>query len=113
MEFFGQRYHRGDNQGDPSLGTSKGVFAGIDWCQVRMTDSLSFSLNGFLKSAGGFGAFSNLDHIADLMSEAAPSTRVVGLIDSGWLMNSTQFKPSNCAIYETCALYIAFGKGVK
>eukprot|EP00118_Oscarella_pearsei_P019300 m.204177 g.204177 ORF g.204177 m.204177 type:complete len:368 (+) comp39642_c0_seq2:45-1148(+) len=64
-------------------------------------------------SAGGYGSFTNLDRVAATMSQAAPSTHVVGLVDSGWLMNSTQYRTSECKIYTTCPVYTAFPKGVK
>ena len=64
-------------------------------------------------SAGGTGVLLNVDHVASLLAELAPTLDVRGIADSGWFLDNKQYSPIACSNAQTCAPIEAVQKGLE
>uniref|UniRef100_A0A3Q3WMJ4 Notum, palmitoleoyl-protein carboxylesterase n=1 Tax=Mola mola TaxID=94237 RepID=A0A3Q3WMJ4_MOLML len=65
------------------------------------------------RSAGGIGVLVNVDHIAQQLETQAGGVKVRGLSDSGWVLDRTPYKPSDCQDVLSCSPVDAVKRGLR
>lgn len=64
-------------------------------------------------SAGATGVLLNIDRVADKLAVEAPSLDVYGIVDSGWFLDTEQFRETECTNTFNCPPEESVRKGFR
>ncbi|KAK2112384.1 hypothetical protein P7K49_012131 [Saguinus oedipus] len=113
--------HRKARQGRDEGGRGdKYAFMGTLIIQEVVRELLGRGLSGAKvlllagSSAGGTGVLLNVDRVAEQLEELGyPAIQVRGLADSGWFLDSKQYRHTDCIDTITCAPTEAIRRGIR